>query len=73
MDISMHHARVTTPIAYLEGTEREAFIPIGPCLVEARSAAAVDIIWGKRGQISAQLPQDRFHSVRDKGHLVVLD
>ena len=56
MVITTHRARITGPVPYLATGGKISNIPIGPCLVEQIGGNSVDIIWGARGQSSAELP-----------------
>ncbi len=73
MDTTTHCARITGPISYRSGIEREQNIPIGPCLVEVIGGRSIDIIWGARGECSVALPVEEIRAARDRGHLVLLD
>lgn len=73
MDITTHHARITSPISYLAGNGRKQNIPIGPCLVENIGGRSIDIIWGAQGQSSAALTVEAIEAAQDHGDLVLLN
>ena len=73
MDMTTCCARITGPVSYRSGKGRKQNIPIGPCLVESRGGASIDIIWGERGQRSVALPVEEIQAARQQGHLVLLD
>jgi hypothetical protein len=73
MDITTHLARVIGPISYLGPGGQLQYIPVGPCLVQSESVAAVDIVWGSLGQSSTALPRDVIEAARNEGQLVLLD
>ena len=68
-----HSARITGPVAYLSSGGRRSRIPLGPCLVEELDDERVDIVWGARGERSAQLPMQAVEAAEESGHLVLLD
>ena len=62
-------ARITGPVAYVNGGGRKQHIPLGPCLVENLDDRLVDVIWGKRGQSSVAIPIEAIEAARTQGHL----
>jgi hypothetical protein len=68
-----HIGRVNGPVAYWEVSGSQAFIPIGPCLVEDCGSSAVRVIWGARAQHSATVPLETAESAKQAGNLVLLD
>ena len=73
MALTTHMARITGRVPYLATSGKLLNIPLGPCLIEQRSGASVDIIWGAKGQNSAALPLQELKSAERAGHLVLLD
>ena len=73
MSYSTHSARVISPIPYTSALGRAATIPPGPCLVEERDDAFVDVVWGRQGERSAQLPRPALEAAEQTGQLVLLD
>jgi hypothetical protein len=71
--IVTHRARITGPVAYRAGNGRQQNIPVGPCLVESVDGRAIDIVWGPKGQSSAELPVEAMEAAQNQGHLVLLD
>jgi hypothetical protein len=68
-----HIGRVNGPVVYWEVSGSQAFIPIGPCLVEDFGTSTVQVIWGSRAQHSATLPLETAESAQQAGNLVLLD
>ena len=68
-----HSGRITGPVNYLGAGGMQAFIPLGPCLVEQLDGRLVDIYWGETGDETAALTFEALESAEDHGHLFVLD
>jgi len=68
-----HCGRITGPVNYPGAGGRQAFIPLGPCLVEQLDGRLVDIYWGETGDETAALTFEALESAEDHGHLIVLD
>ncbi len=68
----MQHARISGPIQYgSKGVLRE--LPLGPCLLERIDDGHVDIIWGDRGEHSAELSASEVKRAADDGDLDLLN
>ena len=73
MTITTHSARLTGPLPYEKPDGKPGRIPVGPCLIEQIDDRLVAIIWGARGQSSAELPLLEVTAAADTGTLVLLD
>lgn len=72
MTHEMQHARIAGPVQYAAGG-RTRDLPLGPCLMERVDDRRVDIIWGERGEHSAEVPITEIKRAADDGDLLLVD
>lgn len=70
---TLHSARIIEPIPYTKGDGKTGTIPRGPCLIQQLDDRSFDIVWGARGQSSAELRVEDVKAAADIGNLVLLD
>ncbi|AMM26466.1 hypothetical protein AX767_20505 [Variovorax sp. PAMC 28711] len=71
--LTVHSARVTTPVRYVAADGQRHTIPRGPCLIEKMDGPVVEVIWGAKGQNCTTLPIDDVENAEARGDLVLLD
>ena len=67
----LQHARIEGPVRCVTGGSRLE-LPQGPCLMEHVDNRRVDIVWGDRGEHSAQVLISEIRRASDSGDFVVL-
>jgi hypothetical protein len=71
--ITLHSARITGLVTFLARDGQRRRIPEGPCLLEERSDAVVEIIWGANGQNCTRLERDYVEKAKECGRVVLLN
>ncbi len=65
--------RITGPVPYVARNGGRQNIPLGPCVIEQSAGPNVDIVWGRNGQYSTELPIQVIKDAAESGNLVLLD
>ena len=71
--ITSHSARISGLVTYLASDGQRCPIPKGPCLLEERADAGVDVIWGLTGQNCTTLARGYVEKAKERGRVVLLD
>ena len=71
--LTVHSARITSPVSYLAEDGQHHAIPKGPCLIEKMEGPVVEVIWGAKGQNCTMLALHDVERAEARGDLVLLD
>ena len=71
--VTSHSARIAGLVTYLAQDGQRCPIPKGPCLLEERADAGVDVIWGLTGQNCTTLARGYVEKAKERGRVVLLD
>ncbi len=71
--ITSHSARITGLVTYPAQDGQRRPIPKGPCILEERADAVVEVIWGRTGQNCTVLALEYVEKAKECGRLVLLN